>query len=139
MKNRDRAFSAIIHDGKIVMVRVVDMDRQYWTLPGGGVEQGESNEEAARREAKEEVNLDIRIIRTLFDREYSAGIEYCFLAEIVEQHELILGYDPELDVDEQVLAEAHWITIESVLEDIHVSRVLESLTQEELNKYNIKK
>jgi ADP-ribose pyrophosphatase YjhB (NUDIX family) len=42
MKNRDRAFAAIINNGKIVMVHVKNDVREFWTLPGGGVEEGES-------------------------------------------------------------------------------------------------
>jgi len=40
-------------------------DRDLWNLPGGRVEQGESPWAAAVREAKEEVGLDVEIIRLL--------------------------------------------------------------------------
>ena len=36
-----------------------------WECPGGKLEEGESFEDAAIREAKEEVNLDIEIIKTV--------------------------------------------------------------------------
>jgi 8-oxo-dGTP diphosphatase len=141
MSHRDRAFAAIIRNGEIVMVRVVDGDRQFWTLPGGGVEGLETREEAAIREAKEEVNLDIRIIRYLFNRQYTAGTEYCYLAEVVDQGLIeavpLLGFDPEFDMDKQVLVETKWRTIESVKEDLHVSQVLKNLTVDELLRYHI--
>jgi hypothetical protein len=40
---------------------VMDPSNGFWFLPGGGVEQNESMEEAARREAFEELGLEIKI------------------------------------------------------------------------------
>jgi 8-oxo-dGTP diphosphatase len=139
MSHRARAFAAIIQDGEIVMVRVVDGNRQFWTLPGGGVEGLETLEEAAIREAKEEVNLDIQIIRYLYNCQYTEGIEYCFLAEVIDKYEAVpvLGSDPEYEMDKQVLVETKWRKIEIVKEDSQVSQVLKNLTSEELQRYQI--
>ena len=37
--------------------------KRYWSLPGGSMEHGESVEQAAVREAKEETGLDVRLTR----------------------------------------------------------------------------
>lgn len=137
--NRDRAFSAVLSNGRIAMVKVEEEGRSFWTLPGGGVEQGETCEEAAVREAMEEVNLDVEIIRFLFAREYSAGTEYCYLAEPrLGEPQIKLGCDPELDVHEQVIKKAEWIHIAHLKDDLHVSRVIASLSEDEIVKYNIR-
>jgi 8-oxo-dGTP diphosphatase len=53
-----------IDPGEIVLVkRAFDPYKDYWALPGGFVEYGETVENAAVREAKEETGLDIRIER----------------------------------------------------------------------------
>lgn len=44
----------------------------YWTLSKGGVEEGESDEEATIREIKEEIGLDIKIVAKLGENEYVA-------------------------------------------------------------------
>ncbi len=44
---------------------VMDTSNGFWFLPGGGVEQNESIEETAKREAAEELGLEIRINRII--------------------------------------------------------------------------
>jgi 8-oxo-dGTP diphosphatase len=49
-------------DGDLVLVRRgVEPFKDSWAIPGGGVEAGETVEEAAVREAKEETGLDIEL------------------------------------------------------------------------------
>ena len=59
------------HDGVIYVALVHDVFG-YWTLSKGGVEEGESIEEAAVREIKEEIGLDITISEKLGEIEYIA-------------------------------------------------------------------
>jgi ADP-ribose pyrophosphatase YjhB (NUDIX family) len=53
--------TAIVSDseGRIVLVKRKDND--LWALPGGGMELGESIEETAVREVKEETGLDVEV------------------------------------------------------------------------------
>jgi 8-oxo-dGTP diphosphatase len=59
-----RIISAVvlIKDKKVMLVKeILEDKKEHWIFPGGGVEFGETIEDAARRETKEETNLDIRI------------------------------------------------------------------------------
>ncbi len=56
----------IIHNNGVVLIkRKRDPYRGFWAIPGGFVEYGESVEEAAVREAKEETGLDVHLIKTV--------------------------------------------------------------------------
>lgn len=59
------------HDGVIYLALVHDVFG-YWTLSKGGVEEGESIEQGAIREIKEEIGLDIEIEDKLGEIEYMA-------------------------------------------------------------------
>jgi ADP-ribose pyrophosphatase YjhB (NUDIX family) len=50
-------------DGKVLLVK--PNYREYWTLPGGMVDHGETPEHALRRELKEELGLDLAVGRLL--------------------------------------------------------------------------
>ena len=53
-----------IHDegGKVLMIkRKFEPNKGRWSLPGGLVEVGETLEEAARREVREEVGIDVTL------------------------------------------------------------------------------
>lgn len=74
-------------DKKLLLVK--QKDRNFWTPPSGEVEKNETPIQAAVREAKEEIDLDIKLIRTLkpivrWQSEYENAILvlFNFLCEI---------------------------------------------------------
>ncbi len=53
-------------DGRILLCRrAIEPRKGFWTLPAGFMEEGETVEEAALREAREEASADIEIDRLL--------------------------------------------------------------------------
>jgi 8-oxo-dGTP diphosphatase len=55
-----------IKDNKILLVQQIkESARGLWCLPGGRIEEGETAEEAAVREVKEEIGVDAKNVRFL--------------------------------------------------------------------------
>ena len=57
----------IVQDKKILLMHRFKKGREFFSLPGGGVEENESVEETATREAKEETSLDIILGEKFFE------------------------------------------------------------------------
>ncbi len=55
---REGAFIFLEQQGKLLMVKPVD-GRSYWEIPGGGVDEGETFQQAAIREFGEETGFDL--------------------------------------------------------------------------------
>src|SRR5680860_1421288 len=86
MKSRVRA--VIIKDGKILLIKRTKPGLVYWVIPGGGVEAGETNEDALIRECKEELGISIKIKELIMDifseKEETVGQkEYFYLVDIL--------------------------------------------------------
>ncbi|HAE93497.1 MAG TPA: NUDIX hydrolase [Hyphomonas atlantica] len=80
------AASVVTKGSKILLCRrAIDPRKGFWTLPAGFMEQGETVEEAARREAREEANAEIRIDRVLavYSVPRISQVQIMFRAELV--------------------------------------------------------
>ena len=60
-KPRIRVAGITIQGDEILLIEHTKKDKKYWLVPGGGVDWGESTEQALIREYKEETNLDIEV------------------------------------------------------------------------------
>lgn len=62
-----RATAVIIKDNNVLLIHRLKDGLDYFVFPGGGIEEGESPEEAMIREIKEETNLDAKINKKLLE------------------------------------------------------------------------
>lgn len=87
MKKRVSARAVIIENGQVIaMFRKKKQEdgthKEYYVIPGGGVEENETLEEACVRELKEEYNVDINVLGYLGKEENETTISHIFHAEI---------------------------------------------------------
>jgi len=58
---RQRASVMILRDQQLLLIKRQKHGETYYTLPGGGIEAGETPEQAAHREIKEELGVEIQL------------------------------------------------------------------------------
>lgn len=90
--------SALVEkDNKILLIKeTLEDNNEYWIVPGGTVEFGESLADALKREIKEETNLEIEILR-FFDFKEAIHTKYdyhtiifFFLTKPINENNLVL-------------------------------------------------
>lgn len=113
-----KATRAIVFDneGNVALLHVTK--HNYYEVPGGGVEEGETLEEGCIRECKEEIGCVVEITgevgRTLEYRKQLERINesFCFTAKIVGEKGI-----PELQEDEiEMGTETIWVSKDKALE-----------------------
>lgn len=115
MLHRVRAI--ILKNNQLLTIKREKTDITYFVFPGGGVEPGEGLEEAMKRECKEELGVDVNIVKEFvserFDRGEIKQLEHFYICDIASG-ELGTGNGPEYDENSNYEGthEIEWLNID---------------------------
>lgn len=135
MKNRVRAI--IIENSKILLIKRVKPEIVYWVIPGGGVENNESIEDALRRECLEELGVDVKVGPPVFEmfsqKTENIGQKEFFCPCVITDGKLGLGSGPEYQKNTGYSGQY-------IIEWVDIKRLLSyNLKPEEIKKFIHKK
>jgi len=71
----------LIEDGKVALIERHRAGRHYFVFPGGGVDEGETTEQAAVREMKEETGLHVAVQRKLAEIHFGLSEQVYYLVD----------------------------------------------------------
>ena len=112
-----RAGVVVVDGDRVALIKRVREGRTYYTVPGGGVEPGETIAEAAVREAREELGLEVELGEPLATVHFGGAVQHYFRAAAVGG-ELGTGTWPdheardELERSKRGTYEAMWIPLD---------------------------
>jgi 8-oxo-dGTP diphosphatase len=72
----------MIDNDKVVLIKRVRDDSIYNVFPGGGIEDGETPADGAKREALEELGIKVNVNECISEVDFN-GTQYFFLSEII--------------------------------------------------------
>ena len=119
----DRGAAIIAQGDKIILMRRergFGKNKQiYYTIPGGGREEGEKIEETAIREIKEELGVRVRIGALIDTIEYDYPnfhlVMYCFFCELIEGEIKLLEAESGKWFTKETLYEVSWLPADVIL------------------------
>lgn len=119
---RIRAAAILIHNNSLALMERHRDGLHYFSFPGGGVDDGETPEQAVVRETREELGVDVRVARLVAEVWFRGDRQFFFLVEQTggtfgsgAGEEFASGLDPARGSYEPVWMPLERVPVENVL------------------------
>jgi nucleoside triphosphatase len=106
----------IINDKNEILLIKSPKWRERYVVPGGHIEMGEKIEEAVKREAKEEVGLDVEFQKVLFVYESIFSPEFSKKKHFISLRCLCKAKDTNVKIDNDEASDFMWVDPKKSLE-----------------------
>ena len=106
------AFVAVWHEGRVLAIK--NSYKPQWSFPGGGIKSNESAIQAAARELREEVGINVESSSLSIVKEFICESE--FKKDHATAFEITLEAEPDVKVDGLEVVEAAFIDFEELLD-----------------------
>jgi 8-oxo-dGTP pyrophosphatase MutT (NUDIX family) len=124
---------------EVALIKRIRAGQCYYLFPGGGVEESESNEDAAKREALEELGVEIRILRLFAAGQMATMKQYYYLAEAVGG-KFGTGAGPELASSPSSVKGSYtpvWMKLSDLMKhDVRPQSLAQLIAIQDLNEIN---
>lgn len=80
---RDRAAGLVIKGDKVLLIERTKLNDRYFSVPGGGIDEGEEPAQAAVREVFEETSIRAKYRQLLYVAETAVGKQYFYLCDYI--------------------------------------------------------
>jgi 8-oxo-dGTP diphosphatase len=113
---RETGRGLIIHNGKMLLMERWRDGSHYFSIPGGGIEKGETPEQATKRELHEELGVRIQIIRKLYEVHIQDSLHFIFLCAYLDGEPQLHPESPEAmeHANGKNLFKPGWVEIKSI-------------------------
>lgn len=124
---RNTARAVVCKNGKLLIMERWRRDSSgkmlhYYSIPGGGIEEGETGEQTVVRELREETGVVVRPIRLLIDQKQPDGCRhyYYWCEHISGEPTLQSSSEEAIAQNENNIFEPKWVPLKDVLpESVH--------------------
>ena len=119
---RVRSAAILIQNNSLALMERHRDGRHYFTFPGGGMDAGETPEQAVVREVREELGIDVRLIGLAAEVWFRGNQQFFFLVEQTggefgtgQGEEFASDHDPARGTYEPVWMPLEQVTVQNVL------------------------